>query len=225
MNINTFGTNTVPEEAIERAVNRTFSFKPADIIQQLDLLRPDLLQDHQLRPLRQRRSRYYLGKNRQGQRAAKSSALGFRIQSSGFRYGISIVRRSRSLATRMPAGGRPAAFESSIQPFFAEHCYDCHDTRHHKGSLDLSKFQTAADVTARAGHLGPRRAEAPQRRDAAGRRDPPGAGRCRPRDEVDLGRSQHRGRCGAVSVLPPSVEPGWTLVVRAISRAACATPL
>src|SRR6184192_566782 len=40
MNINTFGTNTVSEEAIERAVNRTFSFKPADIIQQLDLLRP-----------------------------------------------------------------------------------------------------------------------------------------------------------------------------------------
>ncbi|PYI91338.1 MAG: methionine adenosyltransferase [Verrucomicrobia bacterium] len=40
MNINTFGTNTVAEEAIERAVNRTFSFKPADIIQQLDLLRP-----------------------------------------------------------------------------------------------------------------------------------------------------------------------------------------
>src|SRR3977135_1094381 len=40
MNINTFGTNTVPEEAIERAVNRTFSFKPADIIEQLDLLPP-----------------------------------------------------------------------------------------------------------------------------------------------------------------------------------------
>ena len=40
MNINTFGTNTVSEEAIERAVNRTFSFKPAEIIQQLDLLRP-----------------------------------------------------------------------------------------------------------------------------------------------------------------------------------------
>jgi S-adenosylmethionine synthetase len=40
MNINTFETNTVPEEAIERAVNRIFSFKPADIIQQLDLLRP-----------------------------------------------------------------------------------------------------------------------------------------------------------------------------------------
>ena len=40
MNINTFDTNTVPEEAIEQAVNRTFSFKPADIIDQLDLLRP-----------------------------------------------------------------------------------------------------------------------------------------------------------------------------------------
>src|SRR5437588_3196942 len=40
VHINTFETNTVPEEAIERAVNRIFSFKPAEIIQQLDLLRP-----------------------------------------------------------------------------------------------------------------------------------------------------------------------------------------
>jgi S-adenosylmethionine synthetase len=40
MNINTFDTNTVPEEAIEHAVNETFSFKPARIIEQLDLLRP-----------------------------------------------------------------------------------------------------------------------------------------------------------------------------------------
>jgi S-adenosylmethionine synthetase len=40
MNINTFETNAVSEEAIERAVNGLFSFKPADIIQQLDLLRP-----------------------------------------------------------------------------------------------------------------------------------------------------------------------------------------
>ena len=40
MNINTFETNSVPEEAIEQAVNRIFSFKPAEIIQQLDLLRP-----------------------------------------------------------------------------------------------------------------------------------------------------------------------------------------
>ncbi len=40
MNINTFDTNRVSEEAIERAINRVFSFKPADIIDQLDLLRP-----------------------------------------------------------------------------------------------------------------------------------------------------------------------------------------
>ena len=40
VHIETFGTNTVDEEAIERAVLRTFSFKPADIIDQLDLLRP-----------------------------------------------------------------------------------------------------------------------------------------------------------------------------------------
>ena len=38
--IDTFGTHTVDEEAIERAVLATFSFKPADIIKQLDLLRP-----------------------------------------------------------------------------------------------------------------------------------------------------------------------------------------
>src|SRR6266576_1613158 len=40
VHINTFLTATVDEEAIERAVQSVFSFKPADIIQQLDLLRP-----------------------------------------------------------------------------------------------------------------------------------------------------------------------------------------
>ncbi len=40
IHINTFLTNTVDEEAIEKAVKSVFSFKPADIIQQLDLLRP-----------------------------------------------------------------------------------------------------------------------------------------------------------------------------------------
>jgi len=40
VHVDTFGTNTVDEEAIERAVLNTFSFKPADIIEQLDLLRP-----------------------------------------------------------------------------------------------------------------------------------------------------------------------------------------
>jgi S-adenosylmethionine synthetase len=40
VSINTFGTNSVPEEKIERAVLRSFSFKPADIVEQLNLLRP-----------------------------------------------------------------------------------------------------------------------------------------------------------------------------------------
>jgi S-adenosylmethionine synthetase len=40
VHIDTFGTHTVSEEAIEKAVLKTFSFKPADIVSQLDLLRP-----------------------------------------------------------------------------------------------------------------------------------------------------------------------------------------
>jgi S-adenosylmethionine synthetase len=40
VHIDTFGTHTTDEDKIERAVRSTFSFKPADIITQLDLLRP-----------------------------------------------------------------------------------------------------------------------------------------------------------------------------------------
>src|SRR4029434_4150070 len=38
--VNTFGTGRVSDEAIEKAVCEVFSFKPADIIKQLNLLRP-----------------------------------------------------------------------------------------------------------------------------------------------------------------------------------------
>ncbi|HYT59531.1 MAG TPA: methionine adenosyltransferase, partial [Haliangiales bacterium] len=38
--VNTFGTGKVPDEVIEKAVCQVFSFKPADIIRQLNLLRP-----------------------------------------------------------------------------------------------------------------------------------------------------------------------------------------
>ncbi|MBW7895001.1 MAG: methionine adenosyltransferase [Opitutaceae bacterium] len=38
--VETFGTGTVPDEVITQAVQAVFSFKPADIVQQLDLLRP-----------------------------------------------------------------------------------------------------------------------------------------------------------------------------------------
>jgi len=40
VHVDTFETSSVDEDAIERAVLATFSFKPADIIEQLDLLRP-----------------------------------------------------------------------------------------------------------------------------------------------------------------------------------------
>ncbi len=40
LTVDTFGTNTVDEAKIEAAVNEVFSFKPADIVSQLDLLRP-----------------------------------------------------------------------------------------------------------------------------------------------------------------------------------------
>jgi len=38
--VNTFGTGTVSDEKIAGAVDAVFSFKPADIVKQLDLLRP-----------------------------------------------------------------------------------------------------------------------------------------------------------------------------------------
>jgi S-adenosylmethionine synthetase len=38
--VNTFGTGVVSDEEIERAIAQVFSFKPADIIKQLDLLHP-----------------------------------------------------------------------------------------------------------------------------------------------------------------------------------------
>jgi len=40
IHIDTFGTHKVDEEKIERAVSTVFSFKPADIVKQLNLLRP-----------------------------------------------------------------------------------------------------------------------------------------------------------------------------------------
>jgi S-adenosylmethionine synthetase len=40
VHVDTLGTATVDEDKITRAINRTFSFQPADIIEQLDLRRP-----------------------------------------------------------------------------------------------------------------------------------------------------------------------------------------
>jgi S-adenosylmethionine synthetase len=40
VHIDTFGTESVAVSKITRAVNRVFSFQPADIVSQLNLLRP-----------------------------------------------------------------------------------------------------------------------------------------------------------------------------------------
>lgn len=40
VSVDTFGTNNVDEAAIEKAIQEVFSFKPADIVSQLDLMRP-----------------------------------------------------------------------------------------------------------------------------------------------------------------------------------------
>jgi S-adenosylmethionine synthetase len=40
VHVDTFGTGTVPDDKIIRAVNRVFSFQPAEIIEQLNLRRP-----------------------------------------------------------------------------------------------------------------------------------------------------------------------------------------
>ncbi len=40
VHVDTFGTSTVDEEKIERAITEVFSFKPRRIVEQLDLLRP-----------------------------------------------------------------------------------------------------------------------------------------------------------------------------------------
>ena len=40
IHVDAFGTATISEDKIERAIGEVFSFKPAEIISQLDLLRP-----------------------------------------------------------------------------------------------------------------------------------------------------------------------------------------
>lgn len=40
MTVDTFGTGKVADETLVEAIKKTFSFKPADIVEQLDLLRP-----------------------------------------------------------------------------------------------------------------------------------------------------------------------------------------
>ena len=74
VHIDTFGTNTVDEEKIENAVIAVFSFKPADIVKQLNLLRPIYGADHELRPLRQDPTRRSPGRRTDKADALKAAA-------------------------------------------------------------------------------------------------------------------------------------------------------
>ena len=69
VHIDTFGTATVSEENIERAVTEVFSFKPRRHRRAARPASPDLLENHQLRPLRQERPRNHLGEDYQSGRA------------------------------------------------------------------------------------------------------------------------------------------------------------
>ena len=62
--VDTFGTNTVPEAAIERAVGEVFDLRPAAIIDGAGPAPPHLPQDGRLRPLRPRAPRIHLGAHR-----------------------------------------------------------------------------------------------------------------------------------------------------------------
>ncbi len=53
INVNTFGTSTVDEPKIEKAVREVFDFKPAGIVARAEPAASHLLEDDQLRPLRQ----------------------------------------------------------------------------------------------------------------------------------------------------------------------------
>ena len=71
--VDTFGTGTVDEAAITRAVTDVFDLSPAGIIKTLDLCRPIYQKNRIVRTLRTRH--LPLGKDRQNRRAEKSPEI------------------------------------------------------------------------------------------------------------------------------------------------------
>jgi hypothetical protein len=56
------------------------------------------------------------------------------------------------LKTMLPASAAqksaaPNLFAKSVQPFLAEHCYACHNSKQQSGGLNLQAYQTAASIT------------------------------------------------------------------------------
>ena len=79
VNVDCFGTETVPLATIEKLVTEHFDLRPGAIIRDLDLTRPDLRQDRRVRPLRPRRPRLHVGAHRQGRRVARRRRSALRV--------------------------------------------------------------------------------------------------------------------------------------------------
>ena len=76
VHIETFGTATVPDAKITRAVNRVFDFQPVGDHRSAEAAPPDLLEDDQLRPLRQERQGPDVGSDEQGRGAPRGALRG-----------------------------------------------------------------------------------------------------------------------------------------------------
>jgi hypothetical protein len=94
--VDTAGTGVVDDAALQEAITEVFDLRPAAIIRDLDLLRPDLRPDRRLRPLRPRGRRLHLGVHRP-RRAAEEG-----------RGPVAAGRVGRSTADSRPAC-RPAS--------------------------------------------------------------------------------------------------------------------
>ena len=67
--VETFGTETVDPDRIEKAITSVFDLRPGAIVRDLDAAAPDLRADGGLRPLRPHRRRSAVGAAEQGRRA------------------------------------------------------------------------------------------------------------------------------------------------------------
>ena len=75
VHVETFGTGTVPDSKIVRAVIDVFSFQPSNIIEQLNLLRPIYRKTTNYGHFGKSDKGPHLGVDRQGRRAQKSTLI------------------------------------------------------------------------------------------------------------------------------------------------------
>src|SRR4051812_36869347 len=54
--------------------------------------------------------------------------------------------RPQTTAQEADKGGLAAKYASEVRPLLKKYCLDCHSTKAKKGSLDLERFASTADV-------------------------------------------------------------------------------